>query len=373
MKSLEYYILLVAIIALGLLLPQGKKDRKQYIVIIAVLHSLLSGLRHPYLTGDMQSYCYKYWRTLNEGWFSEELFQGGRNFGFNWLLKFFSTLSNGEFQVFLIVSAIFIEVAVAYLIYKYSPLPWLSFLVWNCMGFYCFGFSAIKQSIAMGLIMIAFVGIMEEKPKQFTLFAILAGFVHAPALVFLPAYFLSKQKFTLKTLILYLCGAAAVFINRNQIVNLMQDVYYEDGIIGDDTGLGGRFFLIVLFILAGFALKGFNGKYFSKVANLIVAAAVLQMFSGFDNVFTRLTDYYLQLLIIFIPLTFADYTDVKLVGVGEGISLEVPQKLKFIMIAFVSVFFIWFYYRCYINVEIIPVDDYTNYRFFWEEWGVNVN
>ena len=107
MESLEYYLLLFAIIALGVLMPQGAKDRKQYIVIMAVLHSLLSGLRHQYLTGDMQSYCYKYWRTLNEGWFSEELFQGGRNFGFNWLLKFFSTLSDGEFQVFLIVSAVF--------------------------------------------------------------------------------------------------------------------------------------------------------------------------------------------------------------------------------------------------------------------------
>lgn len=372
MESLEYYLLLVAIVALGVLLPQGAKDRKQYIIIMAVLHSLLSGLRHQQLTGDMQTYCYTYWHIGEKGWFSEEVFQGGRNFGFNWLLKFFSTLSDGEFQVFLIISAVFIEVVVAYLIYKYSPLPWLSFLVWNCMGFYCFGFSAIKQSIAMALIMIAFVGIMEEKPKQFTIFTVLAGFVHAPALIFLPAYFLSKQKFTLKTLIIYLCGAAAVFINRNQVVKLMQDFYYEEGIIGDSANLGGRFFLIVLFVIAGFALKGFNGKYFSKVTNLIIVAAVLQMFSGFDNVFTRLTDYYLQFLIIFIPLAFADYTDEKLSGVSEGISLEVPQKLKFILICFVAVFLIWFYIKSYINVDIIIYDDYTNYRFFWEDLGFDI-
>ena len=373
MESLEYYLLLVAIMALGVLMPQGAKDRKQYIVIMAVLHSLLSGLRHPYLTGDMQTYCNNYWHIGENGWFSEEVFQEGRNFGFNWLMKFFSTLSDGEFQVFLIAVAIFIEVVVAYLIYKYSPLPWLSFLVWNCMGFYCFGFSAIKQSIAMGLIMIAFVGIMEEKPKKFLLFTILAGFVHTPALIFLPAYYLSKQKFNLRTLIIYICSALAVFINRNQIVKLMQDFYYEEDIIGDSADLGGRFFLIVLFIIAGFALKGFNGKYFSKVANLIVAAAVLQMFAGFDNVFTRLTDYYLQFLIIFIPLAFADYKDEKLTGVGEGISLDISPKQRFLIISFLTVFLIWFYNRCYIDVDIIPVDDYTNYRFLWEEWGVNVD
>lgn len=372
MESLEYYLLLVAIVAFGVLMPQGTKDRKQYIVIMAVLHSLLSGLRHQYLTGDMQTYCYKYWRTLNEGWFSEEVFQGGRNFGFNWLLKFFSTLSDGEFQIFLIAVAIFIEATVAYLIYKYSPLPWLSFLVWNCMGFYIFGFSAIKQSIAMALVMIALIGIMEEKPKHFALFTILAGSVHAPALVFLPAYFLSKQKFTLRTLLIYICGALAVFINKNQIVKFMENFYYEEDIIGDSADLGGRFFLILLFIIAGFALKGFNGKYFSKVANLIIVAAVLQMFSGFDNIFTRLTDYYLQFLIVFIPLAFADYKDERLSGVSEGISLDIPPKLKLLIIIFLVMFLIWFYNRSYIDIDINIYDDYTNYRFFWEDLGFEI-
>ena len=368
MESLEYYLLLAAIIALGVLMPQGAKDRKQYIVIMAVLHSLLSGLRHPHLTGDMQSYRYSYMHMGEYGWFSEKVFQGGRNFGFNWLMKFFSTLSDGEFQIFLIVVAVFIEVGVAYLVYKYSPLPWLSFLVWNCMGFYVAGFNIVKQSIAMGFIMIAFVGIMEEKPKKFLLFTILAFFVHKPAFIFIPAYYLSKQKFNVRTLIIYICGAAAVFINRNQVVELMQDFYYEEGIIGDSAELGNRFFLIVLFIIAGFALKGFNGKYFSKVANLIVVAAVLQMFAGFDNVFTRLTDYYLQFLIIFIPLAFADYRDEKLIGVSEGISIDIPSKLKFIIIISLSAFLIWFYKTYYIDIDIIAVDDYTNYRFFWEKW-----
>ncbi|MBQ7976026.1 MAG: EpsG family protein [Clostridia bacterium] len=372
MESLEYYLLLVAIMAFGVLMPQGTKDRKQYIVIMTVLHSLLSGLRHPYLTGDMQSYCYNYWRITDQGWFSEEVFQEGKNFGFNWLMKFFSILSDGEFQVFLIVVAIFIEVVVAYLIYKYSSLPWLSFLVWNCMGFYSFGFSAIKQSIAMGLIMIAFVGIMEERPKQFVLFTVLATFVHKPSLIFLPAYYLSKRKFTLPTFLIYICSATVIFVNKNQIVKLMQDFYYEEDVIGDSADLGGRFFLILLFIIAGFALRGFNGKYFSKVANLMVAAAVLQMFSGFDNVFTRLTDYYLQFLIIFVPLSFADYKDEKLEGISEGIRLDILPKQKFAIIILLAIFLVWYYNKCYIDVDINIYDDYTNYRFFWEEWLTGV-
>jgi hypothetical protein len=152
----------------------------------------------------------------------------------------------------------------------------------------------------------------------------------------------------------------------------MQDFYYEESIIGSSADLGGRFFLIVIFIMAGFALKGFNGKYFSKVANLIVAAAVLQMFSGFENVFTRLTDYYLQFLIIFIPLSFADYKDKKLEGISEGISLDILPKQRFIIIVFLAVLLIWFYIRSYIDIDIIIYDDYTNYRFFWEDLGFEI-
>lgn len=367
MKSLEYYLLLVAIMALGVLMPQGAKDRKQYIVIMSVLHSILSGLRHPYLTGDMKTYCYSYWIIDENSWFSKTVFQEGRNFGFNWLMKFFSTLSDGDFQVFLIVVAIFIEVVVAYIIYKYSSLPWLSFLVWNCMGFFVIGFNIVKQSIAMGLIMIAFVGIMEEKPKLFVAFTALATFVHTPALIFLPAYYLSKRKFTLPTLLIYICGATVIFAERTQIVKLMQEFYYEENIIGDTAELGGRFFLIILFILAGFVLRGFNGKYFSKVANMMVVAAILQIFSGFDNVFTRLTDYYLQFLILFIPLSFADYNDEQLTGVSEGIRIEISSKQRLLVIIVLAVFLIWYYIKCYIDVDIIPVDDYTNYMFFWEE------
>jgi hypothetical protein len=92
------------------------------------------------------------------------------------------------------------------------------------------------------------------------------------------------------------------------------------------------------------------------------------MFSGFDNVFTRLTDYYLQFLIIFIPFSFTDYGDEQIIGVSEGIRFEIAPKFKFLIVIAMSAFLIWFYITCYIEVEIIAVDDYTNYRYFWEEW-----
>ena len=164
-----YYYMVAAVLGFGFLLPQHGRQKKIYITLMAVLHAFVCGWRYMYLTGDLRKYAWGYYTITGSGWFSEDVFNGGRNFGFFWLQKLFSTITDGDFQIFLIFIAIVVEIAVAVVIYRYSPAPWLSYLLWNCFGFYIFGFSAIKQALAMGLLMLAFTGIMEEKPKKFLL------------------------------------------------------------------------------------------------------------------------------------------------------------------------------------------------------------
>ena len=63
------------------------------------------------------------------------------------------------------------------------------------------------------------------------------------------------------------------------------------------------------------------------------------------------------------------HTDEKLENIGEGFSLDIAPKQRFIIIILLSAFLIWFYIKCYIDIDIIIYDDYTNYRFFWEDLG----
>ena len=51
-----YYILVAVTILLGMILSQDKKNRKTYVVITAILHALVSGLRYQFLTGDLIRY-----------------------------------------------------------------------------------------------------------------------------------------------------------------------------------------------------------------------------------------------------------------------------------------------------------------------------
>ena len=362
-----YYYMIAAVLGGGILLPQHGKRKKVYIALMAVLHTFLCGWRYMYLTGDLRKYAWDYYTITESGWFSEEVLNEGRNFGFYWLQKLFSTLTDGDFQVFLIFIAIVTELAVAVIVYRYSPAPWLSYLLWNCFGFYVFGFSAIKQALAMALVMLAFTGIMEEKPRRFLFWTLLAGCVHTPALVFLPAYWLAKSRLSIQKLISYAVSAGLVFLFRNRIVIFISGFYYEETDFMVNEHVGGRFLMIVALLVVGVILRGFSGKDFSKLFNLVFIAALIQMFSGFDNVFSRLADYYFQFLIIYLPMMFYPETDEPLRGRRQIQHLALTHRQRTAALICVALLAGIYYHQLTLGQNITAEsDNYLNYRFCWE-------
>ena len=360
-----YYIIIAAVIILGMIMAQKGEERKPYIVIMAVLHAFVCGFRYQFLTGDLIKYNTYFQDFRYFGWFSEEVFQEGRNFGFQWLMKLMCHITDGNFQIFLLIVAIVIELAVAILIFRYSPKPWLSYLMWNCIGFYVFGFSAVKQSLAMAFLMFSYMSIIERKPKMFVFWTLLASITHLPAIAFLPAYPISKLKLNLRTIVGYVVSAILIFAFREPIVTAISDMYYTDKDFASDTFLGTRFFMMCLMLIIGALLKGFSGKHFSSLFMLIGVAAIFQMFCGYDNVFTRLADYYFQFVILYVPMLFEDFEE-DYYPSRLGPQLVFDASMNKMVIAFLVVFAIYFYNTSSLAPIAYAVDDYTNYRFCWE-------
>lgn len=359
-----YYYIVAAVLGFAVLLPQHGRQKKIYIALIAILHTFVCGWRYMYLTGDLRKYAWNYYTITESGWFSEEVIDNGRNFGFAWLTKLLSQITDGDFQILLIVIAVVTEIAVAVIIYRYSPAPWLSYLLWDCFGFYIFGFSAIKQALAMGLLMFAFTGIMEERPRRFFFWTVLAGCIHTPALIFLPAYWMAKSRLSIQKLIAYGVCAGLVFLFRNQIVAFVSGFYYDETNFMINERVGGRFLMIAALLVVGVVLRGFSGKDFSKLFNLMFIAALIQLFSGFDNVFTRLTDYYFQFLILYLPMAFYPEKD-KVLRPGRRLALSSQQRVAALLC--VALLAGLYYYTTNLDTEIgNEADNYLNYRFSWE-------
>ena len=371
-----YWMIIVAVIILGLIMPQKGYYKKYYVILMAGLHTFVCGFLYMYLTGDLIKYSNGYnfyYENPGISWVSETVFNGGRNAGFEWMKKAFALITHGDFQIFLIVLAIIAEVGLAILIYRYSPKPWLSYLVWNCMGFFItYDFCAIKQGLAMSILVFAMICILEKKPIGFLVLTLLAGFVHMPALVFLPAYWLMGRKVNVKTIVTYVITAGLIFIFRDSIVQFLQDIYYagndEVNFVLQSDHLGGRFIVILLMIFAGAALKGFREKDFAGIFNIMIVAAILQMFSGYDNVFTRFADYYLQFAVLYIPMIFykLEYN----VALDQNASVPILQfnsKSIRLIVLFVTLILIWWYWKTQLGITITyETDNYLNFRFMWD-------
>ena len=362
-----YVFIVLATLILGLLMPQQGEKRKYYIVLMAVIHAFILGFRYQYLTGDLLKYQWNYAHLYEHGWFSEHVLSEGRNTGFNMLMKLVALLFNNQFQPFLVILAIFSAIVVAVLIYRYSPAPWMSYLIWNCLGFYIFGFSAIKQALAMNFVMLAFIGIAERKLPFYLVMMALAGFLHTPALIFLPAYWLARQKISLWTVLIYVALGVLMNVFKDQFVDFIMSFYYEEDEVMIHSGeLGNRFIMICLFCVFGILFKGFQGRTFTSLFHIMAVAAILQMLSGFNNIFTRLADYYFQLSILYIPMVFFEREKYPQPG-GLPPVFPFTKRSLWVMAIVISLFLLWFYSTYIIGVEITyEVDNYLNYRFMWD-------
>ena len=183
MGNKPYILMVAAILLFGAILPQKGPRRKHYIILMTILHTCLCGFRYQLLTGDLHKYYMNYFVYGNYKWFSPELWAEGRNFGFAYFNKIIYTLFGEEQQALLFCIALIVHIVLAVVIYRYSPAPWFSYLVWDCMAFYIFGFSAIKQALAMAFVMLSFIGIAEKRLGFYLSMMALAGAIHMPALV----------------------------------------------------------------------------------------------------------------------------------------------------------------------------------------------
>jgi len=340
-----YLLLLLAAVLLWFFLP-----RRQYVGTVTALHALAGALRHPHLTGDLMKY---HWQFLNP-----DAVENGKNMGFFLLMQMISALSGNNYQLLLAVIAVLSALGAGYVLGRFCPEPWLGFLAWNCLGFYIGSFSAIKQALAMALLLLAYVGMEEGNFRKFLFWTLLAGFVHQPALVFLPAYGLTRLRFDRWTAVGYLLTGAALWAFREEAVALVARLYYGEIPLAAQGGPGGRFWLFALILAAGWVIKGTENAEFSRLCHLMALGVLLQMLSVYGNLFTRLADYYLQFAILFLPQMLAE---------PDGAVLPFDDISRKLFRTAAALGLLWFYWHTCLNVPAAySTDNYVNYQFFWE-------
>ncbi len=310
---MDYYALLVALVLLTAFLMRGNQQgNKKYVIVASLLLFAIYGLRDTYHIGfdSATSYLYGFNRIGAQPW--SEIFANSSkfNFGFTLMTKAFHSFISADYQLYITTISVFVSICFGRLIYKYSPSPVQSILYHFGLLLYVFHFSALKQSIAMAFLMLAFDTVVDRKPVKFLLLVFIASQFHFPALVFLPAYFLPKLKMERYYLVVLAAMLLFTYLFRNQIITLLLSMYKDENVTAVDLSnvrfLRTKALIMIVIVIVAFILRKPtpDDPVYALLMKFIGIAIIFQTFCGYNNIFERLADYYFQFAVIFIPMVF---------------------------------------------------------------------
>lgn len=159
------------------------------------------------------------------------------------------------FRQFLFLCYAIALIPICILFIKYSKNVFLSLLIFVCYQFFVFEMSAIRQSVALGICILAYLILKTNKKISIPLFFLLvvcALFVHKSSIIFMAVPFLKKIPVNSLTIALYLIANFMLIIFNEQIYSFIAT--YISSYYGKNATieLGGNFYFLVLMVLFAF-------------------------------------------------------------------------------------------------------------------------
>ena len=129
------------------------------------------------------------------------------------------TFLTSNINIYLAISALPIVCATGILIYKYSVYPWMSWLMFFCLGYFSVHATIMRQSIAMALSLFMYMEALKGQYKKAVLFWIIASGFHITAIISIVPVILQKTniKLNLKSICILLGTSILCFIFSDSI------------------------------------------------------------------------------------------------------------------------------------------------------------
>ena len=177
------------------------------LVIMIVILSLFCGLRTAF--NDTEVYIRGF---LNAPTLSEYLAEGINLFEnplYYGIQSFFRHWITDNYHIYLLVTAFFTISSFVRFIKTYSTNFVFSIVLFFTIGLYLSNFAAMKQSIAMAILMYAISALIEKKTGRFYLLVFIAMLIHTYAIMFAILPLFTQKPWTPIT---YLAIAAIIFV-----------------------------------------------------------------------------------------------------------------------------------------------------------------
>lgn len=322
--------------------------KKKYCILMGIFLFLIAALRSTSVGTDSLQY-YKHFNIIQVKNIQEILIYYPKEPVFMLFLKLLSQISSHH-QLMYSVIGLFYSVSISRFIYKYSNDAMVSFVMLVPMIYFTFSLSALRQTMAISILLVSIDYIINKRIFRFMFLIILASLFHKSAIFFLPAYLLNYSKISSNKVLLLLNAIPLIFLLRRQLIITVQYFMYSNYTILDKSS-GGTTTFIVYFLILLVAM--FYRKSIQKINKavplffyMMSVGMFLQMFVPLQPNIFRISMYYNIASIILIPSFLVVHRD--------KVTKLVAYSFFFILM------FIQYYMFTYFSAGANP------YNFFWQ-------
>ena len=287
--------------------------------------------------------------------------------GYVLLMKLFS-LMGLSFRCFLAFVYAVVLIPLFVFIKRYSKDVTLSLIIYMCFQFFVFSMSALRQSMAMSICLIAYMMGKNNGLIPFLKYCILvlmAVLIHRSAIVFAPAYFLMRFKLDFRMIVAYSVGLILALNFKDYFITYIGETGEVVSTAFQENLSIGAFFYFVCFVILVSLFVNLGKLEKLQLDNMI------NKNRGFKIVLDQSLSYYLCLLICgciiqfvfrgFLLMRAATYYQIFLLLVLPGLVVEFPKEIRpalkvVIIVGMVAIF----YFATLLRNEL----DIVPYHFF---------
>lgn len=351
---LVYLGLLLLILFLTLICNQFIKDTKlknKIITGVSLLAIYLIYVLRDYSVGiDTDAYYYTYEQMKIIPF--EDFDSNYMEKGYQFLMKI-CILAKMDFRMFLVISYTIVIIPLYFFITKYSKNVSLSIIFYICYQFFIFGLSGIRQTITLGICLLAYI-VIEEKVKWryiwFTLLVAIGFLFHKSALVFIFVPLVRKIPLNKTSLVSFVVMFLVAFAFKDKISNFLAGY---TGYAGNFT-LGLNYMLVLFIIIISIMTIWYTNNLNENPKNKEVAKwfkmscyALMLHTTLYTTVLLRAA----SLLTIFFILLVPSFLEM------------FNEKTKKVLVPLINFALVLFFFATALATNQLEI---THYKFFWQ-------
>ena len=324
------------VILLSLELVLSKKNKKSNNIIVNTMCIALYVIYvfRDFSVGiDMPGYeqIYNIYTDIDFSVFDEIYMEDGYIF----LMQIFNKLGF-SFRGFIACFYLILLLPLRSFILRYSNDVFMSFLIFVCFQFFVFSLSGLRQTIAMGICLWAFLIAQKKGLFPFVFYSILiliALSIHRSAFIFFPAYFVIRFPLDIRLILVFVIATIVAFIIRLPLYFYLKGLEITEYNMSEEVSFGAAFFFLLITTIISLLVKDnkeynddFNAKLykdnkhicftFSSQINVLICCLILfVVFNG--SILLRIAIYYEMIFLLTLPCLLAHLPN----------SLRIPTKI----------------------------------------------